>query len=109
MNTNRTEIEALWDGVLSVLAEPEFHAGKDDFDRRKLIARANSLGGPTMRLLHWGRLAELSRIPRSDEGQALDAVKGIDAYSAPLVEVFMVSHRWLSPSLEPALSHPDDT
>jgi hypothetical protein len=60
-----------------------------------------------MRLLHGRKLVELGRIPRSDEGQAVDAIRGIDAFGAGIVEVFMVSHRWLRPSLNPSLSHPD--
>jgi hypothetical protein len=53
-------------------------------------------------------LAELGRIPRSEEGQAVDAIRGIDSFGAPVVEVFMVSHRWLRPSLDPLLPHPDN-
>jgi hypothetical protein len=60
-----------------------------------------------MRLLHWGRLFELGRLPHSDEGEAVDAIAGIDHFGAPAVEVFMVSHRWLRPSLDRRHSHPD--
>jgi hypothetical protein len=98
----------LWEGVLGILADRQFHVWGKGFDRRGLIARANSLGGPTMRLLHWGRLADLARLPRSDESEAVDAIGGIDEYGAPSVEVFMVSHRWLRPSLDATRSHPDD-
>jgi hypothetical protein len=98
---------ALWDSVLGVLATSEFRAHGAGFDRRPLIERTNALGGPPMRLLHWQKLVELGRIPRSDERQAVDAIEGIDSFGAPIVEVFMVSHRWLRPSLDPALSHPD--
>jgi hypothetical protein len=97
----------LWDGVLGILAAHEFRARGAGFDRRPLIERANSLGGPAMRLLHWRSLAELGRIPRSHEGHAVDAIQGIDAFGAPIVEVFMVSHRWLRPSLDPSRSDPD--
>src|SRR5262245_46288319 len=117
MNTSRTTVgvgmsasarsTTLWDEVLSVLAAGEFRVGGAHFDRRPLIARANSLDGPPMRLLHWGRLAELRRIPRSNEGYAVDAIRGIDAFGAPTVEVFMVSHRWLRPSLDSSRSHAD--
>jgi hypothetical protein len=97
----------LWDGVLGILACDEFRTRGAGFDRRPLIQRANSLGGPAMRLLHWGNLVELGRIPRSDENQTVDAIQGIDSFGAPVVEVFMVSHRWLRPSLDPSRSHPD--
>ena len=60
-----------------------------------------------MRLLHWGRLAELRRIPRNNEDHAVDAIEGINKFGAQIVEIFMVSHRWLRPSLDPSLSHPD--
>ena len=60
-----------------------------------------------MQLLHWKRLAELGRIPHSDEGQTVDAIAGIDSFGAPVVEVFMVSHRWLRPSLNRRQSYPD--
>jgi hypothetical protein len=98
---------ALLDRVVEVLADDEFRAHGLDFDRRPLIRRANALGGPAMRLLHWSKLARLSRIPRSGEGQTIDAIEGIDEFGAPRVEIFMVSHRWLRPSLDPLLSHPD--
>ena len=97
----------LWEGVLGVLAADEFRARGAEFDCRPLIERSNSLGGQAMRLLHWNRLVELGRIPRSDESEAVDAIRGIDAFGAPSVEVFMVSHRWLRPSLDRAQSHPD--
>jgi hypothetical protein len=61
-----------------------------------------------MRLLHWRSIADLGRIPRSDEEHAVDAIRGIDAFGAPEVEVFMVSHRWLRPSLDPSQSHADN-
>ena len=80
----------LWDGVLGVLAAHDFRDRGAGFDRRPLIESTNSLGGPAMRLLHWRSLVELGRIPRSDEGKAIDAIKGIDAFGAPTVEVFMV-------------------
>src|SRR5205809_617499 len=97
----------VWDRVVAALSTKQFRAGATYFDRRSLITLANSLGGPRMRLLHWKRLAELGRIPHSDEGEAVDAIAGIDSFGAPLVEVFMVSHRWLRPSLDRQQSHPD--
>jgi hypothetical protein len=97
------------DGVHTVLASSDFRAHGSDFDRRHLIKRANSVGGPSlrMRLLHWRTLAELGRIPRSDEGYAVEAISGINTYGAGKVEIFMMSHRWLRPSRDPLLSHPD--
>jgi hypothetical protein len=97
----------IWDRVVAALSTDQFWKEASDFDRRSLIALANSLGGPRMRLLHWERLAELGRIPHSDEGEAVDAIAGIDSFGAPLVEVFMVSHRWLRPSLDRLQSHAD--
>jgi hypothetical protein len=99
--------DTLWDRVLGVLACSKFRLRGARFDRRPLIERANSLGGAAMRLLYWGRLVELGRIPRSNEGHTVDAVRGIDSFGAPTVELFMVSHRWLRPSLDPSRSHPD--
>jgi hypothetical protein len=97
----------LWDRVIAVLRAEDFSARASVFDRRPLIRSANALGGPPMRLLHWQRLAELGRIPHSDEGQAVDALAGIDAFGAPEVEVFMVSHRWLRPSRDRRQAHAD--
>src|SRR5688500_2964730 len=102
-----TPFAKLWDRVLGVFAEDPFLGRASGFDRRPLITIANGLGGPRMRLLHWRTLGDLGRLPRSDEGHAVDALAGIDAYGAPQVEVFMVSHRWLRPSLDPTRSHPD--
>ena len=99
----------LWDRVVAVLAADNFREIASGFDRRSLILRANACGGPPMRLLHWRRLAELGRLPHSNEGEAVDALVGIDHFGAPAVEVFMVSHRWLRPSLDRRLSHPDDS
>jgi hypothetical protein len=60
-----------------------------------------------MRLLHWKKLVDLQRIPRSDERESVDAISGIDDFGAPDVEVFMVSHRWLRPSIDRTQAHPD--
>lgn len=100
--------DLLWGRVVQVLSAEEFRGHGAGFDRRPLINLANALGGPAMRLLHWDTLALLGRIPRSSEGLAVDALEGIDVFGAPVVEVFMVSHRWLRPSLDPRRSHPDD-
>lgn len=96
-----------WDRVLRLLEGAEFRTLGAGFDRRPLIERANSLGGPRMRLLHWRKLANLKRIPRSNEGHAVDAIMGIDAFGARTVELFMVSHRWLRPSVDPSSAHTD--
>jgi hypothetical protein len=93
--------------VVDALSTDKFREEASHFDRRSLIALANSLGGPRMHLLHWKRLAELGRIPHSDQGEAVDAIASIDSFGAPVVEIFMVSHRWLRPSLDRHLSHPD--
>ena len=78
-----------------------------NYDRRPLIRIANSLGGPRMRLIHWKKLVELERIPHSDESHTVEAINGIETYGAPQVELIMVSHRWLKPSLDKITSHPD--
>jgi hypothetical protein len=97
-----------WDGVLAILASNEFRGRRAKIDRRPLIEAANSLGHCPMRVLHWQKLVDLGRIPRSDEGHAVDAIQGITAFRTPIVELFMVSHRWLRPSLDAAQSHPDN-
>jgi hypothetical protein len=97
----------VWERVVAALSTEQFRAEALHVDRRSLITLANSLGGPPMRLLHWKRLADLRRIPHSDEKEAVDALAGIDSFGAPLVEVFMVSHRWLRPCLDRHQSHPD--
>jgi hypothetical protein len=106
--TEAARSASTWDKVLDVLAAREFRGLRSGFDRRPLIERANAVGGPAMRLLHWRTIAKLGRLPRSNEGQAVDAIGGIDAFGAPDVEVFMVSHRWLCPSLDPSRSHADN-
>jgi hypothetical protein len=105
--SNTARVNALFERVVEVLASEGFRGLGAGYDRIPLIGIADALGGPPMRLLHWERLAELRRIPRSNEGYAINATEGIDAYGAPIVEVFMVSHRWLRPSLDPAQAHPD--
>jgi hypothetical protein len=105
--TRSDDPASLWQRVTSALATQEFRDLARGFDRRPLIRMADGLGGPSMRLLHWQRLAELGRIPHSGEGQTVDAVSGIDAYGAPVVEVFMVSHRWLRPARDRSQAHPD--
>jgi hypothetical protein len=97
----------LWDRVVEVLSGERFRELAGVFDRRPLIEIADGLGGPPMRLLHWRKLAELGRIPRSDERHAVEARAGIDTYGAPVVEVFMVSHRWLRSSSDRTRAHPD--
>src|SRR5262249_50772976 len=99
-------LEALWARVSAVLSADNFREIASGFDRRSLMLLANACGGPPMRLLHWRRLVELGRLPHSDEGEAVDAIAGIDHFGAPEVEVFMVSHRWLRPSLDRRGLHP---
>lgn len=104
---NTQDSTTLWQGVLDIISADTFRKRGASFDRRPLIARANALGGAAMHLLHWRKLIELGRIPHSDERQTVDAIKGINTFGAEIVEVFMVSHRWLRPSLNPSESHPD--
>jgi hypothetical protein len=94
------------DDVSRVLRGETFRRARA-FDRRSLIQRANEVG-PAMRLLHWDRLKSLGRLAAFSEGCTEDAVEGINRFGAPSVEIFMVSHRWLRPSLDDAFSHPDD-
>jgi hypothetical protein len=101
------QLATLWDRSAQTLVSHQFQQLAQGFDRRPLIQCANSLGGPSMRLLHWMKLKELRRLPRSDEGESVDAIDGIDRFGARVVEMFMVSHRWLRPSLNRRLSHPD--
>lgn len=98
---------ALQDRVLEVLGSHEFRSRTNNFDRRSLIQRANSLGGPKMKLLHWRKLNELRRIPRSHEAHTVDALDGIKRFGPDKVEIIMTSHRWLRPSVDSALSHAD--
>lgn len=101
------EFSTLLDHVHEQLASSSFREQASNFDRRPLIHRANSLGGPRMKLIHWKRLLELGRIPHSKEGHAVEAIAGINQFGAPKVEIIMVSHRWLRPSLDSSKAHPD--
>jgi hypothetical protein len=84
-----------------------FREAKKNFDRRPLIHLANKIG-PGMRLLHSRRIEESGQLPRFNDGSSEDAIRGIDRFGADIVEIFMVSHRWLRSSLDLSLSHPDD-
>ena len=97
-----------FDDTARVIRSSAFTKAAAGYDRRPLIRLANEIG-PGMRLLHWRRLEEIGRLPSFDERATEDAISGISRLTAPLVEIFMVSHRWLRPSTDPALSHPDDT
>jgi hypothetical protein len=97
----------LWNDILEIISSGKFSARVSTFDRRPLIAQADALGGPEMLLLHWDKLRQLERIPRFDEDQAMPAIQGIERFSAPFVEIFMVSHKWLRPSIDPEEAHPD--
>src|SRR5262245_4416264 len=93
--------------VASALHNTAFRRAGESFDRRSLIEHAKSIG-PRMRLLHWQRLEKLEQLPNFANLEAEDAVTGVKRFGAPAVEIFMVSHRWLRPSLDPASAHPDD-
>lgn len=84
-----------------------FRRSGASFDRRKLIEAANAIG-PPMRLLHWRKLAALGQLPDFTSAETDDALSGIRRFGAPNVEIIMVSHRWLRPSISPGQSHPDD-
>ena len=72
-----------------------------------MIKLANDLGGAPMKLVHWKKIEELKRIPKHDEIHVVDALRGITNYLTNEVEIFMISHRWLRPSLTVS-AHPDD-
>jgi len=97
-----------FDNVRRIFRSESFRRIAGGFDRRLLIHKANEVG-PRMRLLHCRRLEELGRLPSFDDGLTDDAISGIDRFGASTVEIFMVSHRWLRPSLDARLSHPDDS
>jgi hypothetical protein len=99
--------EKLWKQVIAILASDEFRKRSRDYDRRQLIAIANSIGGQRMLVVHSSVISELQRIPHSNESRAVDAIAGIERYSAPKVEIFMVSHSWLRPAIRRADAHPD--
>lgn len=97
----------LWTQIKEIISTKDFRNQAQNYDRRTLIEKSNNLGGPRMMLLHWKELELLKRIPHSSENKAVDAIIGIETYGAGEVEIFMVSHRWLRPSLDPSKSHPD--
>jgi hypothetical protein len=105
--TTNSDFNTLLVRVHEQLQSSGFQQHASNFDRRPLIRIANSLDGPQMKLIHWKRLAELERIPHSDEEHAVEAIAGIDAFGAPEVEIIMVSHRWLRPSRDRLTAHPD--
>ncbi len=100
-------ITKLWTQIKEILSTGAFRSQARSYDRRSLIEKSNNLEGPPMMLLHWEELETLKRIPHSSENRAVDALIGIETYGAGEVEIFMVSHRWLQPSLDPSKSHPD--
>lgn len=106
MNSS-SRLKKLLDSVQNVLISKDFRSYSSRFDRRSLIRKANSLGGPPFQMLHWKRLIELGRVPNSNEKEAVDAIAGINAFGANEVEIFMVSHRWLRPSVARNQGHPD--
>ncbi|CAF1126061.1 unnamed protein product [Didymodactylos carnosus] len=97
----------MWSRVSEVLKNKDFVQDVSGFDRRALIKQANDLKGPRMRLLHWSQIVQTRRIPHSDDNLTVDAIEGINMYGAARCEIFMVSHRWLRPSLNPVEAHPD--
>jgi hypothetical protein len=100
-------MEDLWIRVQQLLQNKHFIDYATDFDRRPLIQLVNQLNGPRMLLIHWSTLAQIQRIPHSDENLAVDALEEINKYGAHRCEIFMVSHRWLRPRLHSNESHPD--
>lgn len=105
--STKQEFLSLLSKVHDQLESRDFMEHASGFDRRPLIRRANSLGGPPMKLIHWKTLRNLKRIPHSEEDHAVEAISVIDRFGAPQVEIFMVSHRWLRPSRNRNTAHPD--
>lgn len=99
--------QQFWDDAHSILSCDKFRVKASSFDRRGLIQRGDAIGGPQMLLLHSKRIEELGRIPHYDEQMATAAVRGIEEFGAQIVEVIMISHKWLRPSADPHLAHPD--
>jgi hypothetical protein len=93
--------------VEQLLSEPLFRESGASYDQRELIKAANNIG-PPMKLLHWRKLEELRYLPAFAACHADDALSGVERFGAPEVEIFMVSHRWLRPSVTRTLAHPDD-
>lgn len=102
-----SSVEELWLHVEQLLRHPNFVRHAKSFDRCPLIELANQIKGPRMKLLHSSTLADIERIPHSDENLAVDALEAIEQHGAHQCEIFMVSHRWLRPRLDPNASHPD--
>ena len=100
-------MEEVWTRVENLLQNEHFADYSTNYDRRGLIKLVNEINGPQMRLIHWSTLAEIQRIPHSDENLTVDALEGINKYGAGICEIFMVSHRWLRPRLNSNESHPD--
>ena len=96
----------IWENVTQLIQQPDFAMRTAKVSRVAAIEMANSVG-PNMRLIHDATLTELGYLPRSSENKTMDALEGIRHFGAPVVEIFMVSHRWLRPSLDPNISHPD--
>ncbi|MAS92730.1 MAG: hypothetical protein CMO55_05980 [Verrucomicrobiales bacterium] len=105
--TNADIEDLLWSRAEKILSGSHFRNDASGFDRRTLIRRANDIGGLKMHLLHSSKVEELGRIPESSEGTTVEAISGIELYGASRVEVVMVSHRWLRPSIDIKLAHPD--
>ena len=106
--------DATLDGaVASLLADAKFKALGRRNDRREMIAKANSIGGPPLRLIPLSHIEQTGKLPHSSENVAQDAVQLIAANDQPgqqqagwagtnPTEIYFFSHRWLRPS------HPDD-
>jgi len=94
--------------VSRVIQSAKFRRAAEGFDRRPLIRCANAIG-PKMLLLDWRNLEKLGRLPHFAEGVAEDAIAAIDRVGANIAEIFMLSHRWLRPSVDQNLSNPDDS
>lgn len=101
------EPRAMLDSVKNLLQTNTFQFHASGFDRQPLIQIANELGGPRMKLLYWKRLRDLGRIPHSKEQETVDALEGIKLFGASRVEIIMISHRWLRPSINGSEPHPD--
>ncbi|WP_372367022.1 hypothetical protein [Candidatus Uabimicrobium sp. HlEnr_7] len=102
-----SDFSSIWNKVTKLLQEDSFTKRAVTASRVALIEMANAIG-PQMRLIHSSTLEEINCLPRSSENHSVGAIEGIRRFGASITEVFMVSHRWLNPSLDSISSHPDD-
>mmetsp|Transcript_34243 Transcript_34243/g.66897 ORF Transcript_34243/g.66897 Transcript_34243/m.66897 type:complete len:369 (+) Transcript_34243:274-1380(+) len=85
-----------------LLASPSWANPPGETDAERLVRRASLIkeaGGPELRLLHWAKILELRRIPRSSEGHTIsvDQAVQICAQTGRKLRANVLSHRWALP------------